>query len=220
MRPATSDRPQATRPWRLNLRQMGAIPLLNRVQELSMAIALENARDRFRHAALLCGPVLRRTLATFKKVKAGELLIDPVIEVVTSRGKTRDAIQKKLPTNLTTLQRFTHRLDAEFVVFMRADSQIGRKRGRLQLWRTLQKAARIAEELSPRTEIIEHWVNDLIAKAAHGGKLEDIMRDHKKFTAKALAKAIAENGRESRKEWILPLLRKSDGGIHFWGPAP
>ena len=56
----------------------------------------------------------------------------------------------------------------------------------------------------------------LIAKAAHGGKLEDIMRDHKKFTAKALAKAIAENGRESRKEWMLPLLRKSDGGIHFW----
>ncbi len=148
------------------LRQMGAIPLLNRVQELSMAIALENARDRFRHAALLCGPVLRRTLATFKKVKSGDLLIDPVIEVVTSRGKTRDAIQKRLPTNLTTLQRFVHRLDAEFVVLMRADSQIGRKRGRLQLWRTLQKAARIGEELSPRTEIIEHWVNDLIAKAA------------------------------------------------------
>lgn len=56
----------------------------------------------------------------------------------------------------------------------------------------------------------------LIAKAPPGGKLEDIMRDHKKFTAKAVVKAIELNGQESRKEWLLPLLRKPDGAIHFW----
>src|SRR5262245_52689567 len=39
------------------LRQMGAIPLLNREQELVMAKALEWARDRFRRAAFLSGPV-------------------------------------------------------------------------------------------------------------------------------------------------------------------
>lgn len=148
------------------LRQMGAIPLLNRVQELSMAMALEVARDRFRHAALLCAPVLRRTLATFKRVKAGELLIDPVIEVITSRGKTRDAIARRMPSNLSTLQRFLHRLDAEFIVAMRAESHVRRKRSRHQLLRTLRKAGRIADELSPRTEILEHWVSDMIGNAA------------------------------------------------------
>lgn len=56
----------------------------------------------------------------------------------------------------------------------------------------------------------------LIAKAADGVKLEDIMRDHKKFTAKAVVNAIAKNGQESRKEWLMPLLRKPDGSIHFW----
>lgn len=56
----------------------------------------------------------------------------------------------------------------------------------------------------------------LIAKAPPGGKLEDVMRDHKKFTAKAVVKAIEMNGQESRKEWLLPLLRKPDGAIHFW----
>ena len=56
----------------------------------------------------------------------------------------------------------------------------------------------------------------LIAKAATGQKLEDIMRDHKKFTAKALVKAIDTNGRESRKEWLSPLFRKPDGSIQFW----
>ena len=56
----------------------------------------------------------------------------------------------------------------------------------------------------------------LIARAAPGGKLENIMRDHKKFTSKAFVEAIDINGKESRKEWMLPLLRKSDGAIHFW----
>lgn len=56
----------------------------------------------------------------------------------------------------------------------------------------------------------------LIAKAHGGNKLEDIMRDHKKFTAKAMIKAIAGNHQESRKEWMLPLLRERDGSIHFW----
>lgn len=46
----------------------------------------------------------------------------------------------------------------------------------------------------------------LIAKTAEGFKLQDIMRDHKKFTAKRLVEAVEQNGQESRKEWMLPLL--------------
>lgn len=56
----------------------------------------------------------------------------------------------------------------------------------------------------------------LIAKASEGNKLQDIMRDHKKFTAKKIVEAIEENGQESRKEWLLPLLKTPDGSIHFW----
>src|SRR5262249_32167561 len=68
--------------------------------------------------------------------------------------------------NLQTLQRLLQRLDAEFIVLLRTEGQGPRKRGRRNLWRTLQKAARIAEELSPRTEVLELWVADLIHKAA------------------------------------------------------
>lgn len=56
----------------------------------------------------------------------------------------------------------------------------------------------------------------LIARAATGLKLEDIMRDHKKFTAKAVVKAIGANTQESRREWMMPLLMKPDGSVHFW----
>jgi REP element-mobilizing transposase RayT len=56
----------------------------------------------------------------------------------------------------------------------------------------------------------------LIARAKPGQKLQDILRDHKKFTAKAVVKAIEEDPRESRREWLLAQLRKVDGGIQLW----
>lgn len=56
----------------------------------------------------------------------------------------------------------------------------------------------------------------LIAKAAPGGKLQDIMRDHKKFTAKKIVEAIEQNAQESRSEWMLPLLKDKEGAIRFW----
>ncbi len=45
----------------------------------------------------------------------------------------------------------------------------------------------------------------LIASAAEGIKLTDVMRDFKKFTSKAVVSTIEEI-RESRKEWLLDIL--------------
>lgn len=55
----------------------------------------------------------------------------------------------------------------------------------------------------------------LIARASCG-KLQDIMRDHKKFTSKALMKAVEDNPQESRREWLLEHFRKADGGNQVW----
>ena len=56
----------------------------------------------------------------------------------------------------------------------------------------------------------------LIARAKPGHKLQDILRNHKKFTAKAVVKAIEENPQESRREWLLAQLRTSVGGVQLW----
>jgi len=40
-------------------------------------------------------------------------------------------------------------------------------------------------------------------------KLEDIMRDMKKFTSLELKKAIINNSEESRKKWMLDLMREA-----------
>lgn len=55
----------------------------------------------------------------------------------------------------------------------------------------------------------------LIARASEGNTLPNILRDFKKFTSKQVVKAITENERESRKEWLLQQFKSADG-IRFW----
>lgn len=54
----------------------------------------------------------------------------------------------------------------------------------------------------------------LVARAKHEN-LSDIIRDFKKFTSKAIYKSIEENDQESRKAWLLKVLKYEDR-IWFW----
>jgi REP element-mobilizing transposase RayT len=55
----------------------------------------------------------------------------------------------------------------------------------------------------------------LIARAEEGYSLSDMLRDYKKFTSKAVLKAIIENQRESRKEWLIKQF-ETEQGNRFW----
>jgi RNA polymerase primary sigma factor len=145
----------------LYLRQMGAIPLLTRDQELTLARRLERARQRFRHAALCNWEVLGFVVETFERIHAGALAIDPNIDVVGSLGLTRENILARLPHNLRTLRHVLAGAAPEFRVFLRSATNSSRRRWRRSLWRRLHKAANLAQELSPRTELIEQWVERL-----------------------------------------------------------
>ena len=57
----------------------------------------------------------------------------------------------------------------------------------------------------------------LIVRAKEEFRLSDILRDYKKFTCKAIVKAIKENTQESRKEWLLEKFQTIEG-IRFWEP--
>src|SRR5262249_40978499 len=136
----------------LYLRQMGAIPLLNREQELTLARRLETFRQRYRHAALYNWNILGRVVETFERIKAGTLAIDPSIDVVSSLGLTRENILARIPHNLRTLRHVVEAAGADFRVLLRASTSSARTRWRHSLWRRMRKAAVLAEELSPRTE--------------------------------------------------------------------
>jgi len=88
----------------LYLRQMGAIPLLSREQELALAERLELKRGRFRHAAMCNWRTLAKIVDTFERIAAGTLTLDPSIDVVGSLGLTRENILKRMPINVPTLK--------------------------------------------------------------------------------------------------------------------
>ena len=55
----------------------------------------------------------------------------------------------------------------------------------------------------------------LVIRAKDGFNLPDILRDFKKYTSKAIKKAISDNIQESRKEWLLKQFETSEG-FRFW----
>ncbi|MBS4057084.1 MAG: transposase [Bacteroidales bacterium] len=55
----------------------------------------------------------------------------------------------------------------------------------------------------------------LIIRATKTDQLPEIMRDFKKFTSKAVLKAIENNDLESRREWLLNQFN-TDSGHRFW----
>jgi RNA polymerase primary sigma factor len=144
----------------LYLRQMGAIPLLSRDQELALAERLELKRRRYRHAAMLNWRTLAAIVDTFERVRAGQLALDPTIDVVTTLGLSRERILQRMPHNLQTLHKLIEAADADFRN-LRSGSSASQNRMRRDLWRRLQKAARLTEELSPRIDLLDRWTDEL-----------------------------------------------------------
>jgi RNA polymerase primary sigma factor len=145
----------------LYLRQMGAIPLLTRDQELALAKRLERQRSRYRRAALANWRTLELVVATFEDIQAGHLALDPNIDVVTTRERSRQKILDRMPHNLKTLQFVLGRARDVFRQFLRTTAQSARGRLRRELWRCLNKGVTLAEELSPRIDLLDRWTDEL-----------------------------------------------------------
>jgi RNA polymerase primary sigma factor len=156
----------------LYLRQMGSIPLLSRDQELTLARKLESARRRYRRAALFNWITLGRVIDMFHNVLAGQLAIDPHIDVVNSLGLTRDHILARMPLNMKTLTRLKNRAAADFRVLQRTRTVSGRASLRRTLRRQLRKAIALIEELSPRTEMVEYFTTEVFRRAEAVSLLE------------------------------------------------
>ena len=65
----------------------------------------------------------------------------------------------------------------------------------------------------------------LIASAQQGANLENIICDHKKFSAQTLLRTIDQNPQESRKSWLMWLLKSAGEAnsnnkhFQFWQDA-
>jgi RNA polymerase primary sigma factor len=145
----------------LYLRQMGAIPLLNRDQELALAERLAYRRRRYRHAALMNWRTLGCVVETFRRVLAGQLALDPTIDVVATLGLSREHILNRMPANIRTLEHLVAAADEDFRTLLRAKSADEQAWLRRSLWLRLRKAVTLAEELSPRIDLLDRWTDEL-----------------------------------------------------------
>lgn len=156
----------------LYLRQMGSIPLLNREQELALARELETARRRYRRAALWNWPLLAGVVEVFEAVMAGQLAVDPTIDVVASLDLGREQIRARMPHHLRTMRHLLDAISKDFRAFLRTSTASGQSRMRRVLARKLRKAIKLIEELSPRTEMVESLVAKLQRDFDHMRTLE------------------------------------------------
>ncbi|HXG09885.1 MAG TPA: sigma-70 family RNA polymerase sigma factor [Gemmataceae bacterium] len=148
------------------LKQMGAIPLLKRDQELALARRLETARRRYRRAVLWNWGVLARVVETFERVQAGELLLERTVDVFPGLKLTIKRIKKRLPGHVAKLKELRHEAGGKFRQLLRAGSAAARTRLDRDLGRRLREAVGLAEELSPRIELIDQWAKELEHQSA------------------------------------------------------
>ena len=143
------DGPTADDALGLYLQQMGNIPLLTREQELELSQRLERVRARYRHAVLWNWSVLARVIETFERIHEGEMSLERMVDVFPGLGLTADRIRGRLTRHLNKLRK----LHAAAEVDPETVTPTARRR--------LRTAVRLAEELSPRTELLDDWLKTL-----------------------------------------------------------
>jgi RNA polymerase primary sigma factor len=183
----------------LYLRQMGAIPLLDRKQELALAERLERRRRHYRITALLNWRTLSRVVQTFELVVGGKLALDPTIDVVKTLGRTRENILATMPSNIKTLKRLLGTSEADFRNLDRATSMTAQNRIRRDMWRALRKAIRLAEEMSPRIDLLDRWSDEMIVVSR---KMEQLQKQ-----AEGNDRSAADRERRTRSTKQLRELR-------------
>lgn len=143
------------------LRQMAAVPLLNRRQELELVTRLDRARRRYRRAAFWSWDVLARLVDVFDRVRAGELQLDRAIDVVPSLSLTAASIRERLEGHADRLRGLRRDVAVTFERALRARTGADRAELRRTLRRQLRQGVRLAEELSPRGGFVDDWVEGL-----------------------------------------------------------
>jgi RNA polymerase primary sigma factor len=165
------------------LREMGSIPLLDRKHEQELAGRLAELRRRYRHAALCNSSVLAQVLDTFEKIQAGQLSLDRTIDVLPGMEPSSDHLRARLPNYVRLLRRLLAGAKAAFRSLVRATSRADRARLRRQWACLLRQAVAMAEKMSPRTELLDRWTENLQHESEQMCRLALKVRDARGVSA-------------------------------------
>src|SRR5262245_39240722 len=145
----------------LYLKQMGAIPLLKPAQERELTQRLEIARRRYRHAVFFNWDSIDRVVKLFEQIGDARQALERSVDVAPGQGLTADVIRNRLPRHLRELRCLLHEARKEFRRLLSSSVKRTLVRLRRGLWLKLRRAVVLAEELSPRTELLDQWSAEL-----------------------------------------------------------
>jgi RNA polymerase primary sigma factor len=160
-------------PVRMYLTQMGQIDLLNRKQEVQLAMKIELTRRRFRRKVLECDYAMRQVVETLKRVHTGDLPFDRTIKVSQTENLEKDKILNRMPHNLRTLEPL---MEANVEDFQRMGDErtvnVEREEIRERLRLRRRKTVTLVEELSIRTQKVQPLMKKLEQISARMDELE------------------------------------------------
>ncbi len=140
-------------PVRMYLMQMGEIPMLNRDEEVTSAMAIEKTRTSFRRTLLCNDFILRGAIDLLEKVYRKELRLDRTIEISVTNTAEKKRVMQRLAPNLLTVNALMEKNPGDFLIAV--DSRRTKKE-RVAAWRRLiirrNKIIRLVEELNLRLQ--------------------------------------------------------------------
>jgi RNA polymerase primary sigma factor len=143
-------------PVRMYLMQMGAIPLLNRFEEVSAAQQIERTRRRFRHSMLATDYVLQGAVEFLELVRDSKLRLDRTIEVSVTNTAEKKRIMKRIWPNVATLRHLLKANHADYRVAISHSKSIPVRRAAwARLVRRRNKAVRLIEEMNLRNNRLQ-----------------------------------------------------------------
>lgn len=187
----------------LYLRQMGAIPLLSRPQEIAQAEKLEKHRTRYRKAAFSTWFVINKFIKHFERVVALEIPLESSIDSITTHNLSRELIQNRLPLNLITLQKVLVLAEEDFRNLLRGVTRKSRGIIQRRLWRLRRKALILVCEISPKIELLEGWDREFSLTVT---KIEELHR-----LSDGTVRSMADREKKTRavkdlRDWMLQNL--------------
>jgi RNA polymerase primary sigma factor len=146
----------------LYLKQMGSIPLLSHDEEIELTNRLDRLKRRYRRAAFWNWALLARVADLFIDITEGKIPLERNVDVVPGLGLTWENIRQRVPRHLPRLRRLIDEARADYA--SAADSKRKLTALRRGARRRLRHAVQLAEELSPRVELIDAWTDELFAQ--------------------------------------------------------
>ncbi len=165
-------------PVRMYLTQMGEIPLLTRVQEISLAKKIEITRRRFRRQLLETDYALKTATDILRKVSVSELPFDRTIKVSMTEGLEKNQILGRMPYNLRTIDLLREQYLVDADTWLDSEASLSaRKTAELAMIRRRRKIVTLVEELSVRTQRLQPALKKLEQISQRMTQLEKWLRD-------------------------------------------